>query len=91
MEISSAPARLPSRICTSTSLPPAMICASGCSSRSATAFSTLAASYKAFISYMAYLPSFSFQLSWIKPALVNSANSTWGVMGMVSTATPVAL
>ena len=34
MEISSFPARRPSRTCTSTSVPPAMICASGCSMRS---------------------------------------------------------
>ena len=37
-------ARRPSRICTSTSVPPAMICASGCSRRSRTASSTLCAS-----------------------------------------------
>ena len=36
-----------------TRLPPAMIWASGCSRRRATAFSTLEASYKAFISYIA--------------------------------------
>ena len=35
MEMSAFPARLPSRICTSTSVPPAMIWASGCSSRRA--------------------------------------------------------
>ena len=57
MLTSSQPASFPSRICTSTSLPPAMMRASGCARSNSIACGTEFASYNALMSYISSLPA----------------------------------
>ena len=85
MLTSSQPASLPSLSFISTSLPPAIIFASGCCRISSIASFTLFASYSAFMSYMPCVPPYQ-----ISPSSRKRSNNICGVRGAVSISTPVA-